>query len=127
MARLNNIHPGEVLNEEFLTPLGITPYRLAQAIDVQQSRIGQIIAGKRGITADTAIRLGRYFSVTPQFWLNLQAMYDLEAEARQGDHQAAYERIHTYNENILVHEDKANDYQARQGITTPAVNSEERK
>ncbi len=112
MARLNNIHPGEVLSEEFLIPLGITPYRLAQAIGVQQSRIGQIIAGTRGISADTAIRLGRYFSVTPQFWLNLQTMYDLEAEASQADHQAAYQRINAYESDIYVNEDKQNKYQA---------------
>jgi addiction module HigA family antidote len=72
------IHPGEVLREEFLKPLGITQYRLARDIRVQPTRINQIVRGKAGISADTALRLGRYFQVSPQFWLNLQARHDLE-------------------------------------------------
>jgi addiction module HigA family antidote len=72
------IHPGEVLREEFLKPMGITQYRLALDISVQATRINQIVRGKSGISADTALRLGRYFQVSPQFWLNLQARYDLE-------------------------------------------------
>lgn len=67
LERLNNIHPGEILDEEFLNPLGITPYRLAKDIKVQQTRISEIMKGERGITADTAIRLGLYFNTTPQF------------------------------------------------------------
>lgn len=78
--RLNNIHPGEVLQEEFLTPFGMTAYRLAKSIDVPQTRIGDIISGKRSITADTALRLSKFFGTTPDFWLNLQAAYDLEDE-----------------------------------------------
>ena len=85
MNKLANIHPGEILREEFLTPLNITPYQLAKAIEVQQTRISEILHGKRNITADTAIRLGRYFHTTTQFWLNLQSMHDLEAECA---HQA---------------------------------------
>jgi antitoxin HigA-1 len=72
------IHPGEVLREEFLKPLGISQYRLARDIHVQPTRINQIVHGKAGISADTALRLGRYFQVSPQFWLNLQARHDLE-------------------------------------------------
>ena len=80
MSRLNNVHPGEVLLHEFLNPLEVTTYRLAKEICVQQTRIEQIVDGKRSITPDSAIRLGRYFGVTPQFWINLQQMYDIEQE-----------------------------------------------
>jgi antitoxin HigA-1 len=78
MDRLRNIHPGEILLEDFLKPLGITPYRLAKDIGVQQSRVSQILRGERAITLDTAIRLSRYFGTTPRVWLNLQIAYDLE-------------------------------------------------
>ncbi len=97
MDELANIHPGEVLQEEFLLPLGITAYRLAKAIGVQQTRIEQILDGKRAITVDTAIRLGRYFHTTPQFWLNLQMAYELEEE-QKGKHQSEYARIHAFDE-----------------------------
>jgi len=93
MSRLNNVHPGEVLLHEFLNPLEITAYRLAKEICVQQTRIEQIVDGKRSITPDSAIRLGRYFGVTPQFWLNLQQMYDLEQEESRADRKAEYENI----------------------------------
>lgn len=69
--------PGEILLEEFLQPLGVTQYRLAKEIGVPQRRIGEIVAGKRGITADTAARLGVYFGMEAEYWLNLQAHYDL--------------------------------------------------
>ena len=72
------IHPGEILNEEFLQPLEISQYRVAKDISVPPRRINEIIHGDRAITADTALRLGRYFGVSPQFWLNLQSRYDLE-------------------------------------------------
>ncbi|OQS33699.1 addiction module antidote protein, HigA family [Chromobacterium haemolyticum] len=75
-------HPGEILELEFLNENGITPYALAKAIDVPATRISKIIHGERSITPDTALRLGRYFDMDPQFWLNLQAHYDLE-NARQ--------------------------------------------
>ncbi len=71
------IHPGEILLEEFLNPMGISQYRLAKDISVPQRRIGEIVQGKRAITADTALRFGRFFSMEAQFWLNLQARYDL--------------------------------------------------
>jgi addiction module HigA family antidote len=76
-SRLLNIHPGEILQLEFLEPLNITPYRLSKDIGVTQTRISEIISGKRSITADTALRLSRYFGNSPQFWLNLQTQYDL--------------------------------------------------
>ena len=76
------VPPGEILREEFLEPLGITPYRLAQDIHVQQTRVGEILAGRRSITADTALRLARYFGTSPQLWMNLQARYDLSLAAR---------------------------------------------
>jgi addiction module HigA family antidote len=71
------IHPGEILLEDFLKPMGITQYRLAKSIGVSQRRIGEIVAGKRAITADTALRLARYFGTDAQSWMNLQAHYDL--------------------------------------------------
>ncbi len=71
------IHPGEILLEDFLKPMGITQYRLAKSIGVSQRRIGEIVAGKRAITADTALRLARYFGTDAQSWMNLQTHYDL--------------------------------------------------
>jgi antitoxin HigA-1 len=72
-----NIHPGEILRTEFLEPLEITPYRLSKDIAVAQTRISEILSEKRSITADTALRLSRYFGNSAQFWLNLQTQYDL--------------------------------------------------
>lgn len=71
------IHPGEILLEEFLRPMGVSQYRLAKGISVPQRRIGEIVHGRRAVTADTALRLGRFFGMEPQFWLNLQTRYDL--------------------------------------------------
>jgi len=75
---LEPIHPGEILLEEFLNPMDISQYRLAKDLSVDPRRINEIVHGKRAISADTALRLGRYFSMSPQFWLNLQSHYDLE-------------------------------------------------
>lgn len=75
------IHPGEILVEEFLKPMGISQYRLANDISVPPRRINEIVHGKRSITADTALRLSRYFGISPQFWINLQGHYNLEVEA----------------------------------------------
>ncbi len=72
------IHPGEILREEFLIPMGISQYRLAKDVHVPARRINEIVLEKRGVSADTALRLGRYFGTTPQLWINLQARYDLE-------------------------------------------------
>jgi len=76
--KLSPIHPGEILEEEFLKPMGISQYRLAKDINVPPRRINEIVHGKRSITADTALRLGKFFSISAQFWLNLQTRYDLE-------------------------------------------------
>jgi addiction module HigA family antidote len=78
--KLTAIHPGEVLAAGFLDPLGISQYRLAHDISVPPRRINEIVHGTRGITADTALRLARYFGTSDRFWLNLQARYDLEVE-----------------------------------------------
>jgi addiction module HigA family antidote len=86
MDRLPPIHPGEVLWEDFMKPLGLSQYRVAKDIGVPQLRISQIIKGKRAITADTAMRLARYFGTSAEVWLRLQARYDLEvAEATFGE------------------------------------------
>lgn len=75
---IHPVHPGEMLLDEFLKPLGVTQYRLAKSISVPPRRINEIVHGKRAVTADTALRLGRFFGMEEQFWLNLQAHYDLE-------------------------------------------------
>ncbi len=80
MNRIANIHPGEVLMEEFLQPMGITAYRLSKDIGIPQTRISQILKGKRRITADTALRLSKYFGTSAKFWLGLQNDFDLEEE-----------------------------------------------
>jgi len=80
MTKMKPIHPGEVLLEEFLEPLGISQYRLAKDTSVSARRINEIVHGTRSITADTALRLGRYFGTSAQFWLNLQTHFDLEVQ-----------------------------------------------
>lgn len=80
MDRLPNIHPGEVLEEEFLKPLGLTAYRLAKATKIPITRISEIVKGRRRVTADTALRLSTFFGNSPRFWLGLQNDYDLEEE-----------------------------------------------
>ena len=77
MKDLTNIHPGKILEKEFLEPLEITAYKLSKSIGVQQTRISLIIKGERGITADTAIRFSKFFGTSPEFWMNLQREYDL--------------------------------------------------
>lgn len=79
-TRFAPVHPGEVLLEEFLQPFGISQYRLAHDIGVHPRRINEIVHGKRAITADTALRLSRYFGLSERYWLNLQTCYDLEME-----------------------------------------------
>ena len=78
MTKLKNIHPGEILNEEFLKPLNITAYRLSKEIGIPQTRTSQIIKGKRRITADTALRLAKFFGNSAKFWLGLQNDFDIE-------------------------------------------------
>ena len=82
MSKLNNIHPGEILEEEFLKPMGITAYKLSQSIGVPQTRTSQILKGRRRITADTALRLAKFFGTSSKFWLVLQNDFDIEEEKR---------------------------------------------
>jgi len=95
MKELYNIHPGEVLLEEFIKPMGISAYRLAKQTNIPQTRISEICKGKRRITADTALRLSKYFGTTPQFWLGLQDDYDLEEQQEILSDELA--RIETVN------------------------------
>lgn len=84
--KLPSVHPGEILLEEFMKPFDITQYRLSKDLSVHPRRINEIVHGKRSVTADTALRLSRYFSTSERFWLNLQIGYDLEVEKdRLGD------------------------------------------
>ena len=80
MSKLKNIHPGEVLKEEFLQPLGITAYRLSKDTFIPQTRISEILKGKRRVTADSALRFAKYFGTSAKFWLGLQDDYDLEEQ-----------------------------------------------
>jgi addiction module HigA family antidote len=80
MAKLKNIHPGEILLEEFLLPLNISAYRLAKDIEIPQTRVSEIVKGNRRITADTALRLSKYFGNSAKFWLGLQDDFDIEEE-----------------------------------------------
>lgn len=79
--KLPIVHPGEILLEEFLEPLGISQYRLAKDVSIPPRRTNEIILGKRSVTADTALRLGLYFKTSPEFWMNLQSHYDLQDQA----------------------------------------------
>ncbi|MYD96144.1 MAG: HigA family addiction module antidote protein [Gammaproteobacteria bacterium] len=80
--RLPAIHPGEILRDEFLRPMNITVYRLAKALNVSRPRLNDIVLARRAVTTDTALRLGRYFGTTPEFWINLQTRYDLDVAER---------------------------------------------
>ncbi|HYM17703.1 MAG TPA: HigA family addiction module antitoxin [Micropepsaceae bacterium] len=80
--RLPSVHPGEILRDEFLKPLGISVYELSKSLKVQRSRLNDVVLGRRAITTDTAIRLGRYLGTSPEFWMNLQARYDLDVAER---------------------------------------------
>lgn len=95
--KLPPVHPGEILLEEFLRPMGISQYRLAKSISVPPRRVNEIVHGKRNVTADTALRLSRFFGTSERFWLNLQTRYDLEVEKdRLGDRLATeiIEHVH---------------------------------
>ena len=94
--KLPNIHPGEVLKEEFLEPMNITAYRIAKETDIPQTRISEIIHGKRSITADTAIRFSKFFGTTAEFWLNLQNLYDLEEEESKHKEELAAIKMYAY-------------------------------
>jgi len=92
--RLRNIHPGEVLQEEFLIPMQVTAYKLAKEINIPQTRVSDIIHGKRRITADTALRLSRFFGTSANFWLELQNAYDIEEEELK--QSSKLEKIHQF-------------------------------
>ena len=94
MEQLSNIHPGEILNEEFLIPLNITAYRLAKETNIPQTRISEIIKGNRRITADTALRLSVFFGNSAKFWLGLQDDYDIENELN--DKSKEFENIKAF-------------------------------
>ncbi|MCK5503758.1 MAG: HigA family addiction module antidote protein [Thermodesulfovibrionia bacterium] len=96
MRHLNNIHPGEVLREEFLGPMDISVYRLSKETGLSQTRLSQITKGLRSITAETAVKLGKFFDVPAEFWMNLQSLYDIE-EARE-KHRKEIESIHSIQE-----------------------------
>jgi addiction module HigA family antidote len=89
---LHPIHPGEILSEEFMKPMNISQYKLAKELHVGAIRISEIIHGKRAITADTAIRLGRFFKMEAKFWMNLQASYDLE-KTMLGSRREIYQKV----------------------------------
>ena len=90
-SKIPPIHPGEILLEEFLEPMEISQYRVGKDINVPARRINEIVHCKRSITADTALRLGRYFGMSPQFWINLQTHYDLEVELDKLGHRLTQE------------------------------------
>lgn len=100
MALLPNVHPGEVLQEEFLAELNLTAYRLAHDIGIPQTRLSKILKRKRRITADTALRLGRYFGNSPKFWLGLQNDYDLAAAQR--NHAADFDQIPAFTQQAAT-------------------------
>lgn len=97
MERLENIHPGEVLLEEFMKPLDITAYRLSKDLEISQTRVSEILKGRRRISADTALRLSRYFGNSAKFWLGLQDDYDLEEELCK--RKPEFQRIKKREEN----------------------------
>ncbi|MEA3348734.1 MAG: HigA family addiction module antitoxin [Pseudomonadota bacterium] len=92
---MSPIHPGTILFEEFLQPMGLSQYRLAKDTNVPPRRINEIVHGKRSITANTALRLGKFFSMTPQFWMNLQSRYDIEVAEDKLEDRLDKE-VHTY-------------------------------
>ena len=97
MRTLRNIHPGEVIKEEFLEPMGISVYRLSKETGLSQTRISQIIKGERSITAETALKLGKFFGVPAEFWMNLQTIYDIEEAQKR--HKKDIESIHTFSDS----------------------------
>ena len=94
--KLPNIHPWEILKEDFLDAMNISAYRLAKEINVPETRISEIIHGKRSITADTAIRFSKFFGTTAEFWLNLQNLYDLEEENNNHSREFETIKMHAY-------------------------------
>jgi len=97
MKRLKNIHPGEILQEEFLLPLGLSAYKLSKDIGIPQTRVSEIIKGNRRVTADTALRLSKYFGNSAKFWLGLQDDFDIEEEERLKSRE--FDSIEHYQSN----------------------------
>lgn len=97
MEKLKNVHPGEVLKEEFLVPLEVTAYRLSKETYIPQTRVSEILKGNRRVTADTALRLSKYFGTTAKFWLGLQDDYDLEEE--KNAKQSEFENIKFFSDS----------------------------
>src|SRR5580765_2415578 len=98
-ALMPPVHPGEVLREDFMKPLGMSVNKLALELHVPATRIGEIVHERRRITADTALRLARYFNTTPEFWLNLQNFYDLEVSKRSGTMVKIERQVHPFRES----------------------------
>ena len=94
MNKIPNIHPGEILSEDFLKPMNITPYRLSKETHIDQTRISEILKGKRRISIDTALRFSKFFGNSPEFWINIQNHYDLEDKKSKLANEL--ETIHTY-------------------------------
>ena len=97
MKRLRNVHPGEILQEEFLIPLGLSAYKLSKDIGIPQTRVSEILKGNRRVTADTALRLSKYFGNSPKFWLGIQDDFDLEEEKNAKAEE--FESIEQYQSN----------------------------
>jgi addiction module HigA family antidote len=115
-GKISPVHPGEILMEEFIKPLGISQYRLCKDITVQPRRINQIVHGERSITAETALRLSRYFGTSERFWMNLQIRYDLEMEKdRLGD------RLHTEIKEFVADPVDEPAYEKPTPTKTPSV------
>lgn len=95
MTKLKNIHPGEILLEEFLTPMGISAYRLSKEIGIPQTRISEILKGNRRVTADTALRLSKYFGNSAKFWLGIQDDFDIEEEKNHKESELNAIKQHT--------------------------------
>lgn len=93
IKKLKNVHPGEILKVDFLDEMNITSYALAKAIGVDQTRISQLIKGTRSMSADTALRLGKFFNMSPEFWLNIQSRFDLQQERAKN---RQYDKISPY-------------------------------
>jgi addiction module HigA family antidote len=94
--RLPNVHPGDVIREDFMKPWGMTPYRLAKGIGMSQTAVSEILAGKRGVTATTALRLSAFLGCTPRFWLGLQTAFDLEEAERDEAFRAKLAQLTRY-------------------------------
>jgi len=101
MNKIPNIHPGEILLEDFLKPMNITPYRLSKETHIDQTRISEILKGKRGISIDTALRFSKFFGNSPEFWINIQNHYDLEEKKSQLAGELETIRTYIFSEGAL--------------------------